>query len=598
MMQRLFIFLTVLICLVAGIAPAEALPRKILPTPIVSHTLEVEFHLKEHVMMVKDTVLFKPNGQKELVFSLNSRAVIGKITLSGNDVYWDYEKEKEETGTGKETSRTIKIWLPGKLSPPDVIQAEVSYSLTLYDVPKVPTFSRESIADESAGIIGEEGIFLSPESRWYPDVPGSMPTWRITTTTPSPYEVMAAGERIQHDKKGDRLVITWDFPYPAPDFHLVAGKYVITEDRLGPIKIYTYFYPEEQDLAPAYIKAVKGYLELYQNLLGRYPFTKFAVVENFYPTGYGMPSYTLLGREVIKLPFIISTSLGHEIAHSWWGNSVYVDYDRGNWSEGLTTYTADYLYKERKSAADALDYRRQICIDYSNYVTGGQDFPLTAFRGRTTPATRAVGYGKTAMVFHMLRRLMGDVKFYETLRHIVVEYAFKTADWQQLMEAFERTSGYRLEWFFRQWVAREGAPLLTMSPMKVEQKDGQYQVEIEVTQSGPGIFADRGAYILDLPVKIVYEGGEIIETRRIHETVTPLRFMVPGNPVKVVLDPDYDIFRKLDRDEIPPLIGQVLGDSRQLFILPSGGSNDSRAAYGGVAALPALSVGVTRAEPM
>ncbi len=50
-----------------------------------------------------------------------------------------------------------------------------------------------------------------------------------------------------------------------------------------------------------------------------------------------MLPYTLLGRTVIKMPFIVYTSLGHEIAHNWWGNSVFVDQKKGNWCEGLAT---------------------------------------------------------------------------------------------------------------------------------------------------------------------------------------------------------------------------------------------------------------------
>ncbi len=42
-----------------------------------------------------------------------------------------------------------------------------------------------------------------------------------------------------------------------------------------------------------------------------------------------MLSYTLLGRTVIKMPFIVYTSLGHEIAHNWWSNSVFVDQKKG-----------------------------------------------------------------------------------------------------------------------------------------------------------------------------------------------------------------------------------------------------------------------------
>ena len=60
-------------------------------------------------------------------------------------------------------------------------------------------------------------------------------------------------------------------------------------------------------------------------------------------------SYTLLGGQVLRLPFIPYTSFGHEIAHNWWGNSVFVDTDEGNWCEGLTVYCADYHYKELES---------------------------------------------------------------------------------------------------------------------------------------------------------------------------------------------------------------------------------------------------------
>ena len=74
-----------------------------------------------------------------------------------------------------------------------------------------------------------------------------------------------------------------------------------------------------------------------------------------------MPTLTYLGIEVLRLPFIRSTSLGHEVLHNWWGNGVYPDYAHGNWSEGLTTFMADYTYKERESDDAARDMRRDGC---------------------------------------------------------------------------------------------------------------------------------------------------------------------------------------------------------------------------------------------
>ena len=138
------------------------------------------------------------------------------------------------------------------------------------------------------------------------------------------------------------------------DCHLVAGRYKVTSTKHDGIDIYAYFFPEEQGLVETYINATKRYLDMYQKLLGNYPYGKFAIVENFFQTGYGMPSFTLLGSLVVKLPFIVDTSLGHEILHNWWGNSVFVDESQGNWCEGLTAYMADYYYKELKDSTSPM----------------------------------------------------------------------------------------------------------------------------------------------------------------------------------------------------------------------------------------------------
>ena len=114
---------------------------------------------------------------------------------------------------------------------------------------------------------------------------------------------------------------------------------------------------------------------MYRGLIGPYPYGKFALVENFWETGYGMPSYTLLGPQVIRFPFILTSSYPHEILHNWWGNSVFVDYASGNWCEGLTAYMADHLIQEQRGQGE--EYRRDTLQKYRSYVKDGRDFPLT-----------------------------------------------------------------------------------------------------------------------------------------------------------------------------------------------------------------------------
>ena len=91
-------------------------------------------------------------------------------------------------------------------------------------------------------------------------------------------------------------------------------------------------------------------------MLPAYPYASFALVENFWETGYGMPGFTLLGPRVIRFPWILTSSYPHELLHNWWGNAVYVDYGRGNWCEGLTAYMADHLFAEQRGEGEI--YRR------------------------------------------------------------------------------------------------------------------------------------------------------------------------------------------------------------------------------------------------
>jgi aminopeptidase N len=108
----------------------------------------------------------------------------------------------------------------------------------------------------------------------------------------------------------------WYCPFPQQQILLIASKYVITEDRHGEPDLMTFLYAPEPQIDHAYILATKRYLDLYGCLHGPYPYQKFALVENFRQTGLGMPSFTLLGDQVIRLPFIVSTSYGHEILYN------------------------------------------------------------------------------------------------------------------------------------------------------------------------------------------------------------------------------------------------------------------------------------------
>ena len=138
-------------------------------------------------------------------------------------------------------------------------------------------------------------------------------------------------------------------PKPSEALTLVANTFVETSSRLDAKTAVrrsgcsTYLFPEDARLADEYLDATARYLDAYIPLLGPYPFEKFAVVENFFASGLGMPSFTLLGSGIIKRHYVQPYALGHEIVHSWIGNAVFNRAERGNWVEGSDDLSGQLL---------------------------------------------------------------------------------------------------------------------------------------------------------------------------------------------------------------------------------------------------------------
>src|SRR5258707_12636309 len=148
----------------------------------------------------------------------------------------------------------------------------------------------------------------------------------------------------------------------------------------GGVKAMAFLRKPDQALADRYLDATAQYLEMYRGLLGPYPYSKFALVENFWETGYGMPSFTLLGEQVIRFPFILHSSYLHELLHTWWGNGVFADLAGGNWWEGLPAYLADHLVAEQRGQGAA--HRRAILQRVTDYVPPENDSPPSRFASR------------------------------------------------------------------------------------------------------------------------------------------------------------------------------------------------------------------------
>lgn len=499
------------------------------------------------------------DGKTDTALSVNKDIVITSVKGSDNRNLNFLLKEDSKD------KKKLFIYFPKRIEGEVILRIE--YRGRLAHFPEDIKFTREFLSDKPVAYVGEEIILLDGASCWYPCIKtvNETATFKVTAITPKDYEIVMEGDRVSRKVNGGITNTIWDFPYPSSGIYLVGGRYIINEDKYNDIKLYTYLFPVDVSLSSTYMEHTKKYLELYERLLGKYPFKKFAVVENILATGYGMPSYTLLGQSVMRLPFIVKTSLGHEIAHNWWGNSVYPDYESGNWSEGLTTYMADHMYDDQEGKGP--QYRNQLLRDYANHVEPSEEYPLTEFKNRTTPEDRALGYGKGAYIFHMLRIMLGDEMFYKGLRSVVTNKRFKSTQWGDFRKAFETVSGRELGWFFKQWVERSGAPEINLGEVSIVEHQEGYTVRAQIIQK-------EKAYEIYLPVSLETVEGPMLTYHWIKGRDNIIEIDVFENdktpkPKSIIIDPYYDVFRRLNPEEVPSTIGKFFGAESRQAILPS-----------------------------
>ncbi|MEM5786223.1 MAG: M1 family aminopeptidase [Syntrophobacteraceae bacterium] len=524
-----------------------------------THELEMELSPGAGSISVSDRITVENHFRPELVFSIARQARIQTVTVDGSGGRY--------------------IFRPGELIiflDPAPESKSRMVTITFEAIFKDPLPSDPASFDNPGfgveGTVSDRGAFLLAGSGWYPWAPGEN-FFQVTVTAPKGFYAVMPGEPAGHEDVGEKSISRWKVGGLAQGIALSAARYVIrSEDRHG-VPVYTYFFPESEFLSETYITAASSHLASYEKLLGPYAFPKFAVVENFFPTGYGFPSYTLLGTPVLHLPFIPQTSLRHEIAHCWWGNGVLVDYEAGNWSEGLTTYLADYLSREEKSSAEAMSYRRQILRDYATLAAGKSEISLAEFVGRTDPATRAIGYGKSAFVFHMVRDRLGEEPFWNSLRRVYRErFQIKTS-WEDFRKVFSKEGAWNdreSKRFFDQWIVRTGAPVLKLEKVRSRRSGSGWNISGLITQKTP-------AFQLDAKVRVAAQEGENIEkTFKIRGTSSPFSLRSETEPERVVLDPENDLFRLLYPEEVPPTVNSLKSSTDLVPVLCGEGGREAR----------------------
>ncbi len=538
----------------------------------VNHNIDCKIDPSKSFIRVKDSVSF--DTEADFIFGLNenfniishSKNVKLKLlsqSVKGTDVGMD----RDNAGNGVKTN----LWSV-------VFKKKRGYFTIEYEGTTDSTL-RQSKQDyqrgftESAGIICDKGVYLAGSTYWLPAVKNHLCTFTLKVELPGGWKSVSQGERTATKDVDGKHIDVWKCDKPQEEVFVIAAKF--TEygyTMTNGVKAMAFLRTPDEGLSNKYLEATEQYMNMYEDLLTKYPYSKFALVENFWETGYGMPSFTLLGEKIIRFPFILHSSYPHELLHNWWGNSVYVDFDKGNWCEGTTAYMADHMMKEQMGRGE--EYRRSTLQKFTDFVNAQNDFPLSEFSSRYNASSEAIGYGKSLMTWHMLRRKTGDETFKKGMRLFYETKKFTVASFDDIRKAMEQVSEMDLKPFFDQWVLRKGAPELAISKVETDRYNNGYRIFITLKQVQP-----EDVFTLDIPIGVATSKGVEIPVVKMTQREQTFEINVDGKPLKLAVDPQYDVFRRLNPKEVPPAMSKALASKENIIVLPSAAKKDKLNIY-------------------
>jgi hypothetical protein len=523
-------------------------PAAALPDFAAEHDLHVELDPAAAKLHGRDRIHLSGSLANRVTITLNASAILNAVKLGGSPAVFDRQGALIHITCGDaHASGSIDLYL--------------DWTCTFADpAPEMPV-NTDNPGYGVSGTISPRGTLLLGGAGWYPAVSGAHEAFNLKVDAPAGIRAVTAGQDLGTTTTAGATRSHWRIAKAVEAPSLSAGPYQRRTAASGSLRAATYFLQDDTRLADDYLQATLRYLALYSARFGPYAFESFAVVENFFPTGYGFPSYTLIGGRVLRLPFIIETSLGHEIAHCWWGNGVRVDYREGNWSEGLTSYVAEHRYQEQRGEEAARAHRLQLLRNYTVLVPPDKDFPLARFTQRTDPVTMAIGYDKAAMVFHMLRRAVGEEAFWAGLRQVYQDQLFQRASWQTFLDAFRRQGGQELDGFLAQWVDQPGAPLISLAALTRRQTPAGAIVSGRIHQ-------EETAFTFPLRLRLSSDDRQLLATITVSGARTRFEIPVDFLPQRLEADPSVDLMRRLHNAELPPTVNRLKAATDLAVVLP------------------------------
>jgi len=418
------------------------------------------------------------------------------------------------------------------------------------------TFEYEGVLDSAddspvqglkLAYISDDTTYLLYAGRWFPVNAYGINRFTATMniTVPAHMTVIGSGKEAPGSAPASKRPAgalptkTFAFAWDKPSFPgtIVAGIFQEFKSDEAGLDLHVFFKPAHQTLGATYANTAVKEFTYYVTLYGPAPSTTLKVVEipdDTVPAAWAPEIAAISSRAVTEK--VNYRLLANTISHQWWGASV-SPASRDDWwlNDGFARYSEARYVEQAAGQAGLEETVKDMSVGALAYDT----VPLSS-AGKLdvfSPEFQSLVTDKGAMILHMLRWVIGDQKYDQTMRTFASKYAGKSASLDDFRALAEQNYGQQLVWFFSQWLDSTGAP--------------EFKTKYTIYRLGSGkgfrvvgqIAQDLDLFRMPVDLKIDTDGKT--ENKRIEVVGTNSAFNIEtfGKPRRIVIDPDDRVLK-------------------------------------------------------
>jgi aminopeptidase N len=529
--RRAFVSLTIVLLFLMAV-PSWAAEKMRLR--VDDYQIDAELNPHSHKLTARSKVRFTALEDLNVAtFELNNGLRVTKV-LDAAGKSLNAERITQDS--------TVRVALPAGLTKDASSFLTFEYEGTLDSADDSP------VQGLKLASVNDDTSYLLYAARWFPVNAYGINRFTSTINVEVPAHMVVIGSGSQSTgtmgstKKVTAAGIpnkTFTFTSEKPSFPgtIIAGSFQEFKSNEAGLDLHVFFKPTHQKLGAEYTNTAIKEFTYFVTLYGPLPSTTLNVVElpdDTVPAAWAPQIAAISSRGITEK--VNYRLLANTIAHQWWGVSV-SPASREDWwlQDGFARYS-EARYVENAAGSAGLE---EAVKDMSVGALAYDTVPLSSV-GKLdlfSPEFQSLVTDKGAMILHMLRWVMGDQKYDETMRTFFTKNMGKSASLDDFRTLAEQNYGDKLTWFFSQWLDSTGAP--------------EFKTKYTVYRLGSGKgFRVVGQISQDLdlfrmPVQLKIDTNGKTEDKRVEVVGTNSPFTIEtfGKPRRISVDPDDRVLK-------------------------------------------------------